>query len=28
VMKLFGWHLARQQPLARLAPEGRAVGQV
>lgn len=28
VMKLFGWHLARQQPLARLAPEGRPVGQV
>ena len=28
VMKLFGWHLARQQPLARLAPEGRPVGQI
>ncbi len=28
VMKLFGWHLARQQPLARLAPEGRPVGHV
>jgi uncharacterized protein YbjT (DUF2867 family) len=26
VMKLFGWHLARQQPLARHAPEGRPVG--
>ena len=27
VMKLFGWHLARQKPLARHAPEGRPVGQ-
>lgn len=27
VMKLFGWHLARQQPLARHAPEGRPVGE-
>jgi hypothetical protein len=28
VMKLFGWHLARQKPLARHAPEGRPVGEV
>ncbi len=28
VMKMFGWHLARQQPVARHAPEGRAVGEV
>ena len=28
VMKMFAWHLARQQPLARHAPEGRAVGEV
>ena len=27
VMKLFGWHLARQQPKPRRAPEGRLVGQ-
>ncbi len=27
VMKLFSWHLARQQPLPRQAPEGRPVGQ-
>jgi hypothetical protein len=27
VMKLFGWHLARQQPKPRSAPEGRPVGQ-
>jgi len=27
VMKLFGWHLARQQPVARHAPEGRPVGE-
>lgn len=27
VMKLFGWHLARQRPLARHAPEGRPVGE-
>lgn len=27
VMKLFAWHLARQQPVARFAPEGRPVGQ-
>jgi hypothetical protein len=26
VMKLFGWHLARQQPVARHAPDGRPVG--
>jgi len=28
VMKMFAWHLARQQPLACHAPEGRAVGEV
>lgn len=28
VMKMFGWHLARQHPAARHAPEGRAVGEV
>lgn len=28
VMKMFAWHLARQQPVARHAPEGRAVGEV
>jgi len=28
VMKLFGWHLARQRPVARHAPEGRPVGQI
>lgn len=28
VMKLFGWHLARQQPVPRHAPDGRAVGEV
>lgn len=28
VMKLFGWHLARQKPQARHAPEGRPVGEV
>lgn len=28
VMKLFAWHLARQHPVARRAPEGRAVGEV
>ena len=27
VMKLFGWHLARQRPVARHAPEGRPIGQ-
>ena len=27
VMKLFSWHLARQQPLPRPAPEGRPIGQ-
>ena len=27
VMKLFSWHLARQQPVAGHAPEGRPVGQ-
>ena len=27
VMKLFAWHLARQHPVARHAPEGRLVGQ-
>jgi hypothetical protein len=27
VMKLFGWHLSRQQPVARHAPEGRPIGQ-
>lgn len=27
VMKLFAWHLARQHPVPRLAPEGRPVGQ-
>ncbi len=27
VMKLFGWHLARQAPQPRHAPEGRPVGQ-
>ena len=27
VMKLFAWHLARQRPRARRAPEGRPVGQ-
>ncbi|MBU3666422.1 MAG: NAD-dependent epimerase/dehydratase family protein [Chthoniobacterales bacterium] len=27
VMKLFAWHLARQQPVARFAPEGRPIGQ-
>ncbi|MEX1110684.1 MAG: NAD(P)H-binding protein [Chthoniobacterales bacterium] len=27
VMKLFGWHLARQQPVPRHAPEARPVGQ-
>lgn len=27
VMKLFAWHLARQHPVARLAPEGRPVGE-
>jgi len=26
VMKLFGWHLARQKPVARHEPEGRPVG--
>jgi uncharacterized protein YbjT (DUF2867 family) len=28
VMKLFAWHLARQKPLARHAPEGRPVGHI
>ncbi|MFZ9933685.1 MAG: NAD-dependent epimerase/dehydratase family protein [Chthoniobacterales bacterium] len=28
VMKMFAWHLARQQPVPRHAPEGRAVGEV
>lgn len=28
VMKMFGWHLARQSPLPRHAPDGRAVGEV
>lgn len=28
VMKLFGWHLARQRPVARHAPEERPVGQI
>lgn len=28
VMKLFGWHLARQRPLARHAPDGRPVSLV
>ncbi len=28
VMKMFGWHLARQQPLPRHAPEGRGIGEV
>jgi uncharacterized protein YbjT (DUF2867 family) len=28
VMRLFGWQLARQRPLPRAAPEGRAVGEV
>lgn len=28
VMKLFGWHLARQRPVARHAPEERTVGQI
>jgi uncharacterized protein YbjT (DUF2867 family) len=28
VMKMFAWHLARQRPVARHAPEGRAVGEV
>ena len=28
VMKLFAWHLANQQPRARSAPMGRAVGEV
>ncbi|MEY3481345.1 MAG: hypothetical protein RIQ71_2120 [Verrucomicrobiota bacterium] len=28
VMKMFGWHLARQHPVACHAPEGRAVGEV
>lgn len=28
VMKIFGWHLARQRPVGRQAPEGRPVGQV
>ena len=27
VMKLFAWHLGRQQPVARFAPEGRPVGE-
>ncbi|MBE2181555.1 MAG: NAD(P)H-binding protein [Chthoniobacterales bacterium] len=27
VMKFFAWHLARQQPVARRAPEGRPVGE-
>ncbi len=27
VMKLFGWHLARQRPLPKSAPEGRPIGQ-
>lgn len=27
VMKLFAWHLARQRPVSRHAPEGRPVGQ-
>lgn len=27
VMKLFSWHLARQHPMARHAPEGRPVGE-
>lgn len=27
VMKLFSWHLARQHPVARHAPEGRPIGQ-
>jgi len=28
VMKMFGWHLARQNPVPSHAPEGRAVGEV
>jgi len=28
VMKMFAWHLARQRPVARHAPDGRAVGEV
>lgn len=28
VMKLFAWHLAKQQPLPRLAPLGRPVGEI
>lgn len=28
VMKMFAWHLARQQPVARHAPDGRAVGEI
>ncbi len=28
VMSLFSWHLARQRPVARAAPEGRLIGEV
>jgi uncharacterized protein YbjT (DUF2867 family) len=28
VMRMFAWHLARQRPVARHAPDGRAVGEV
>jgi hypothetical protein len=28
VMKMFGWHLARQNPVPCHAPEGRAIGEV
>lgn len=28
VMKMFAWHLARQRPVPRHAPEGRAIGEI